>query len=183
MAEPVSAEAEEDPSENLDADAPDEPQVELAYGVPVTTTDAGQLVLHPSREQLLDTVRAIRADGFLQLLDVIGVDYLTHPGRTLPHGVRPERFEVVTLYLDHASRRRIRIRVQVPGDEPTVASLFPIHPGAEAPEREAYDLFGIVFEGHPDMTRILLPDDWDGHPLRKDYAIGKIPVQFKGAPS
>jgi NADH-quinone oxidoreductase subunit C len=178
MADPESAVAE-DPAPDETA----EPEVELAHGVPVTVTDAGQRVLHPSREQLLDTVRALRADGFLQLLDVIGVDYLTHPGRTLPYGVTAERFEVVSLFLDHAARRRVRIRVQVPGDEPTIPSLFAIHPGAEAPEREAYDLFGIVFEGHPDMTRILLPDDWEGHPLRKDYAIGKIPVQFKGAPT
>jgi NADH-quinone oxidoreductase subunit C len=114
---------------------------------------------------------------------VIGVDYLTHPGRTLPATVAPERFEVVVLLIDHANGRRARVRVQVPADEPSCPSLFSVHPGAEAPEREVYDMFGITFDGHPDMTRILMPEEWIGHPLRKDYAMGKIPVQFKGAPS
>jgi NADH-quinone oxidoreductase subunit C len=70
----------------------------------------------------------------------------------------------------------------VPEADPTIASLFPVHPGSEALEREVFDMFGIVFDGHPDLTRILMPEDWEGHPLRKDYAIGRIPVQFKAAP-
>jgi NADH-quinone oxidoreductase subunit C len=66
----------------------------------------------------------------------------------------------------------------VPADDPTVASLFDLYPGTEAMEREVYDMFGIAFAGHPDLTRILMPEDWDGHPLRKDYDQGRIPVQF-----
>ena len=69
-----------------------------------------------------------------------------------------------------------------PRTTPSSPSLFELHPGTEAMEREAYDMFGIVFTGHPDLTRILMPDDWEGHPLRKDYGVGRIPVQFKGAP-
>ena len=78
---------------------------------------------------------------------------------------------------------RIRARVQVPEDDPTLPSITDIYPGAENMEREIYDMFGIAFQGHPDLTRILMPDEWQGHPLRRDYAVGQVPVQFKGAPS
>ena len=74
------------------------------------------------------------------------------------------------------------MRVQLGDEEPSIASLYDLYPGTEAMEREAYDMFGILFDGHPDLTRILMPDDWEGHPLRKDYAQGRIPVQFKAAP-
>jgi len=166
------------------AETDDEPvaSVELAYGVPVTTSH-GQQVLHPSREQLVDTVRALRDDGYLMCIDSCGVDYLTHPGRSLPAGIQAERFEVVVGFLDPAARRRLRLRVQIPADDPTCPSLFAVHPGTEALERETFDMFGISFDGHPDMTRILMPEDWVGHPLRKDYAIGQIPVQFKATHS
>ena len=101
--------------------------------------------------------------------------------RALPDDIEPQRFEVVINLLDMAHRRRTRLRVQVPEADPTVASLFEIYPGTEAMEREAYDMFGILFADHPDLTRILMPEDWEGHPLRKDYDVGRIPVQFKGA--
>ncbi len=102
-------------------------------------------------------------------------------GRPLPADVVPERFEVVVQLLDIGNRRRTRLRVQVPENDPVVDSMFDLHPGTEAHERETYDMFGISFDGHPDLTRILMPEDWEGHPLRKDYDIGRIPVQFKGA--
>jgi NADH-quinone oxidoreductase subunit C len=104
-------------------------------------------------------------------------------GRALPDGVGRERFEVVVNLLDMAGRRRIRLRVQVPESDPSIPSLFDIHPGTEAMEREVFDMFGIAFDRHPDPSRILMPEDWIGHPLRKDYEIGEIPVQFKGAPA
>jgi len=128
-------------------------------------------------------VRSLHDDGYLMCLDVTAVDYLTHPGRDLPPGIEPERFEVVVTVISHRDRVRQRLRVQVPGDDPTCPSLFGVHPGTEALEREVYDMFGITFTGHPDMTRILMPEDWVGHPLRKDYDSGRIPVQFKGAPA
>ncbi len=78
---------------------------------------------------------------------------------------------------------RIRVRVQVPEDDPNLPSLTHIYPGTENMEREIYDMFGISFLGNPDLTRILMPDEWQGHPLRRDYAVGQVPVQFKGAPS
>ncbi|MDP8954326.1 MAG: NADH-quinone oxidoreductase subunit C [Actinomycetota bacterium] len=124
----------------------------------------------------------LRQAGYTVCLDVTAVDYLTHPGRSLPAGVLAERFEVVAILLSFERRERVRVRVQVPGADPVVASLYDLHPGSEAMEREVFDMFGITFEGHPDLTRILMPEDWEGHPLRKDYAVGRIPVQFKGAP-
>ena len=143
----------------------------------------GQLVIHATREGYIDAVKALTDDGYTMCVDLTVVDYLAFPGRTLPPGVEAERFEVVVNFLDIAAGRRIRVRVQVPADDPTLPTLFDIHPGTEAMEREAYDMFGITFDDHPDMTRILMPEEWIGHPLRKDYAVGRIPVQFKGAPS
>jgi len=89
----------------------------------------------------------------------------------------------VANFLSLTLRQRIRVRVQIPENDATLPSLFDLHPGTEAHERETYDMFGISFDGHPDMTRILMPEDWDGHPLRKDYDQGSIPVQFKGSNS
>lgn len=163
------------------SDAP-APEVEVLHGAPVTWS-CGQQVLHPSRAALPTLVRTLRdTDDYAMCLDVCGVDYLTFAAdRGLPAAVEPERFEVVVTLISHAKANRLRIRVQVPGDDPTCPSLFDVHPGSEAMEREVFDLFGITFEGHPDLTRILMPEDWDGHPLRKDEGIGRIPVQFKAA--
>jgi NADH-quinone oxidoreductase subunit C len=155
---------------------------ELVHGAPVTSS-AGQRVVHPGRDELHTVVRALRDDdGFNMCLDVTGVDYLSYEAdRGLPEGIAAERFEVVVTLMSHSLRERLRLRTQVPEADPTVPSLFDVHPGTEAMEREVFDLFGIAFEGHPDLTRILMPEDWVGHPLRKDEAIGRIPVQFKAA--
>jgi NADH-quinone oxidoreductase subunit C len=169
-----------------DQPTPDEPAVEeppgpeLLLGCPVEER-LGQRIVFPDREQYLPLMKALVDDGFEVCTDLCGVDYLTHPGRTLPAGVTAERFEVVVNLIDLRQARRLRVRVQVPGDDPSVASLFELWPGSEAMEREAFDMFGIRFDDHPDLTRILMPEDWIGYPLRKDYAEGRIPVQFKGA--
>ncbi len=153
------------------------------HGCPLTVSHT-QDVLHVSRAKLLDVTKALGADGYIQCVDSTAVDYLDFPGdRGLPEGVEPERFEVVVTLINHAERRRIRLRVQVPADDPTCPSLSRLHPGTEAMEREIFDLFGIAFDDHPDMTRIIMPEDWEGHPLRKDYSVGIIPVQFKGTPT
>jgi NADH-quinone oxidoreductase subunit C len=85
--------------------------------------------------------------------------------------------------LSLSQRRRVRLRVQVAESDAVIDSAFDLYPGTEAMEREVFDMFGIKFDGHPDLTRILMPEDWQGHPLRKDYGVGNIPVQFKGAAS
>ncbi|MCU1453657.1 MAG: nuoC [Acidimicrobiales bacterium] len=160
-----------------------EPEPELLHGAPVTRS-RGQRVAHPTREQLVDVVRALRDEGWLMCLDVAGVDYLTYAApRHLPEGVEPERFEVVVTLISHTDRARVRLRVQVPETDPVVPTLFEVHPGTEAMEREVFDMYGIRFQGHPDLSRILMPEDWHGHPLRKDDDVGRIPVQFKAAPS
>ncbi len=141
----------------------------------------GQQVLHPTIGQYLGLVKALVDEGYTMCVDLTGVDYLEHTGRELPDGSEPQRFELVVNLLDLATRRRTRIRLQVPADDSVVPSLFDLYPGTEAMEREVFDMFGIVFDDHPDLTRILMPEDWVGHPLRKDYEIGRIPVQFKGA--
>ena len=142
----------------------------------------GTQTVFPDRARYRELVRDLRASGFEMLIDLCGVDYLGHPGRSLPDGVVSERFEVVVNVLSLSQKRRIRIRVQVAESAPEVDSLFALYPGSEAMEREAYDLVGINFTGHPDLTRILMPDDWEGHPLRKDFSIGRVPVQFKETP-
>ena len=166
-----------------DDDAVDEVEPEpepMMYDVPVTES-AGQVVLHPSVETYVATVEAMKADGFVSVIDLCGVDYLTNASRSLPAGVAPERFEVVVNMIAHTPPRRARLRVQVPESAPTVPTLFDLFPGTENMEREAFDMFGIEFADHPDPTRILMPADWDGHPLRKDFGVGSVPVQFKGA--
>jgi len=162
--------------------APEPAPIPEKHGVPVTDS-LGQEVLHPSREQYRDLVETLRGEGYLVCIDVTAVDYLAHPHREVAPGVAPERFELVVSFLSHEHKARTRLRIQVPEADPTVPSIVDLHPGADALEREVFDMFGIRFEGHPDLTRILMPEDWEGHPLRKDYGVGAIPVQFKGAGS
>jgi len=131
-----------------------------------------QDVAHVSLEQYVDFVSAARDHGFNVFSDLCGVDYLR----------RSPRFEVVVNLLSHEHVRRLRIRVGVPAADPTIASITSVFPGANFYEREAFDLFGIVFTDHPDLTRLVLPDDWEGYPLRKDYSVGSVPVRFKGSP-
>jgi NADH-quinone oxidoreductase subunit C len=147
---------------------------------PPSTND--QEVRHVARGEYLATVKTLADEGYTMCMDLTAVDYLELPHRKLPDGAEAaQRFEVVVNLLDMSARRRLRLRVQVPEDDATLPTLFDVHPGTEAMEREVFDMFGIEFEDHPDLTRILMPEDWVGHPLRKDYEIGRIPVQFKGA--
>ena len=159
--------------------------IDLPVGAPegVVTADAvgADVACFPTREQYYALVSSFKDGGYEMCSDLCAVDYLGHEDRALPEGVAATRFEVVVNLLSLTKRSRVRIRVQA-GDVPEVASLFTLYPGAEAMEREAFDLFGVIFSEHPDLTRILMPEDWEGHPLRKDYGAGRVPVQFKEAP-
>jgi NADH-quinone oxidoreductase subunit C len=170
------------PAEDAAAGA-DAAEVEQVHGHPVSYS-RGQRTVHVPRAELKALVRTLRDEGWLQLLDVTAVDYLGYEApRDLPADLTGERFELIVTVISHDAHQRLRLRVQVPVDDPVVDSLFSVHPGAESLEREVYDMFGIRFTDHPDLTRILMPEEWEGHPLRKDYPVGRIPVQFKGAPS
>lgn len=129
----------------------------------------GHDVVTVERAELAPFMAAARDAGFTTFSDLCAVDYLT----------REPRYEVVVVVLSTGLRRRLVVRCGVPGDEPLVPSVTGVYPGANFYEREAWDLLGIQFVGHPDMTRILLPDEWVGHPLRKDEGVGSVPVQFK----
>jgi len=168
------------------AEAPAEEEVPAPaptlHGWPIVDSH-GQQVVHCPREGYAELMATLKQDGYEMCADLCAADYLVHVGRDLPDGVEAERFEVVVDLLSLSLHRRLRVRVQVPESDPVVVTLFDLWPGTEALEREVYDLMGIRFDRHPDLTRILMPEDWEGHPLRKDYAVGRIPVQFKESPS
>lgn len=126
----------------------------------------GELTLWVKSDYLIEFAQTIRQNPDLKfnyLSDLTAVDHL----REMKEG--DPRFEVVYHFFSTKTKRRIRLKVAAWGDPPTVPSLTPIWVGADWHERECYDMFGIIFEGHPDLRRILMPDDWEGYPLRKDH--------------
>lgn len=172
----VDAEVEASAEETAEAEGP-----ERAYGCLVGYS-RDQRVLHVPRDEWRRVAAEAFADGWNMCVDVTAVDYLTYDGRRdLPADVAAERFEVVASFISHARRERIRMRAQVPEGDPTIGTLYDLFPGTDYLEREVFDMFGITFTGHPDLSRILMPETWEGHPLRKDFAVGAIPVQFKAS--
>ncbi|BBZ34682.1 NADH-quinone oxidoreductase subunit C [Mycolicibacterium confluentis] len=134
-----------------------------------------QLTLEIRRDRLPDVARTLRDDPELRFelcAGVSGVHYPGDAGREL-HAVYP------LMSITH--NRRIQLEVTCPDSDPHVPSLFSVYPTTDWHERETYDFFGIVFDGHPGLTRIEMPDDWDGHPQRKDYPLGGVPVEYHGA--
>jgi NADH:ubiquinone oxidoreductase subunit C len=143
----------------------------------------GQSVVYLERSQLAEAAAYLRdEEQFTMCVDVTAVDHLVDGVRHCAPGVEPQRFEVVANFLSHSRNRRIRLVCEVPESDPSVPSLTGVYPGTDFPEREAFDLMGIHFDGHPGLTRILMPDDWIGHPLRKDDPSARVPVTFKGDP-
>jgi NADH:ubiquinone oxidoreductase subunit C len=143
----------------------------------------GQPVVYVDRSVFADVGAFLRDEQqFTMCVDITATDHLLDGERYAPSGTAVERFEVVANFLSHVRTRRIRVICAVPSDHRSVPSLTGVYPGANFPEREVYDFYGIDFVGHPDLTRILMPDDWEGHPLLKDYPPARVPVTFKGDP-
>jgi NADH-quinone oxidoreductase subunit C len=147
----------------------------LGEAVEKVVVDRGELTLYVRRERLVEVARVLRDDADLRFevcLGVSGVHWPGDEGREL-HAVYP--------LLSMTHNRRIRLEVTCPDSDPHIPSVFSVYPANDWHERETYDFFGIVFDGHPALTRIEMPDDWPGHPQRKDYPLGGIPVEYKGA--
>jgi len=148
----------------------------FAEAIERVVVDRGELTLHVRREHLPAVARTLRDDPGLRFemcMGVSGVHYPQELGREL-HAVYP------FLSITHGGRR-VRVEVAVPDDDAHIPSIVLIYPANDWHERETWDMFGIEFDGHPALTRILMPDDWPGHPQRKDYPLGGIPVEYKGA--
>ncbi|MFJ3340260.1 NADH-quinone oxidoreductase subunit C [Streptomyces sp. SID7982] len=140
-----------------------------------TVVDRGELTFHIEREHLLRVARTLRDDPALRFELCTGVSAVHYPedkGREL-HAVYHLRS------ITH--NRLIRLEVSAPDADPHVPSLVSVYPTNDWHEREAYDFFGLIFDGHPALTRLMMPDDWQGHPQRKDYPLGGIAVEYKGA--
>jgi NADH-quinone oxidoreductase subunit C len=154
--------------------------LEEAYGafhdaIERVVVDRGELTLHIVPERIAEVCQAMRDDASLRFelcSSVSGVDYQGSDGRRL-HAV----YHLTSM----TYRRRIRLECAVTAEDPHLPSVTAVYPTADWQERETYDMFGIVFDGHPGLTRILMPDDWEGFPQRKDYPLGGVPVEYKGA--
>jgi NADH-quinone oxidoreductase subunit C len=135
---------------------------------------AGDAWISVAPDQIRSALPALYDQGFKNILFMTAVDHLATPVANPP----ADRFELVYQLRDVERHLEVRVRTFVPEENPHIASVQDIYPPADWDEREVYDLFGIVFDGHPDLRRILLPDDWIGHPLRRDYPVGGEPVDF-----
>jgi len=137
--------------------------------------DRGELTLHIRPERIADVCRVMRDEESLRFelcSSLSAVDYL---------GADERRLHVAYHLTSMTYRRFIRLEVAVTAESPRVPSVTSVYPTVDWQERETYDMFGVIFEGHPNLTRILMPDDWEGHPQRKDYPLGGVPVEYKGA--
>jgi NADH-quinone oxidoreductase subunit C len=158
--------------EIVDALAAAYPEFDAA--VTKIVVDRDELTLYVTKEHIRSVARTMRDDPALRfelLANLSGVDYIGSVNR----------FHVVYNLTSMTYRRQVRLETSASLDDPHVPSVTGVYPGADWQERETYDMFGVIFDGHPALTRILMPDDWDGFPQRKDYPLGGIPVQYKGA--
>jgi NADH-quinone oxidoreductase subunit C len=157
------------------ADALERAYPQFGEAIERVVVDRGELTLVVRREHLKQVAQVLRDDPALRFelcTGVSGVHYPAETGAEL-HAVYP--------LLSMTHNRRVRLEVTCPDTDPHVPSLVAVYPTNDWHERETYDFFGIVFDGHPALTRIMMPDDWQGHPQRKDYPLGGIPVEYRGA--
>jgi NADH-quinone oxidoreductase subunit C len=137
--------------------------------------DRGELTFYVKKERLLEVAAKLRDDpglAFELCTGVSGVHYLEDVGREL-HAV----YHLASIRFN----RRVRLEVSTPDSDRHIPSLVSVYPACNWHERETWDFFGLIFDGHPALTRIQMPDDWKGHPQRKDYPLGGIPVEYRGA--
>ncbi|MFJ2028414.1 NADH-quinone oxidoreductase subunit C [Streptosporangium sp. NPDC087985] len=148
---------------------------DLSDAIERVVVDRDELTFHVRRERLLEVARILRDDPALRFelsLGVSGVHY--------PH-LEGEELHAVIHLCSITHNRRLRLEVSCPDADPHMPSTVSVYPTHDWHERETWDFFGIVFDGHPSLTRIMMPDDWDGHPQRKDYPLGGIPIEYRGA--
>lgn len=146
----------------------------LGEAIEKVVVDRGEITFYVRRQLLLEVVTHLRNDPVLRFEFCSSVSAVHFPHET------DRELHVVLHLLSMTHNRRIRVEVAAPEGDPHVPSVVPMYPTADWQEREAWDMFGIIFDGHPALTRILMPDDWPGHPQRKDYPLGGIPVEYKG---
>ncbi len=134
---------------------------------------AGDSWITVAAETAHEALSSLKDEGYRLLVFLTCVDHLADGSREWP-----SRYELVYQLRNMDTLEQLRVRAFVAGDPPHVDSVSDLFPPANWDERETYDMFGIVFENHPDLTRILMPDDWVGHPLRRDYPVGGEVVEF-----
>lgn len=150
-------------------------EVSYAEAVERVVVDRGEMTLFVRREHLLAVARVLRDEPSLRFELFLGVNGVHYPAES-----GAELHAAYNLMSVTHGGRRLRVEVTAPDDDPHIPSVVPVYPAADWHERETWDMFGVIFDGHPALTRILMPDDWPGHPQRKDYPLGGIPVEYKG---
>jgi NADH-quinone oxidoreductase subunit C len=149
-------------------------RTDLEGAIERVVVDRGEITFHVRRDDLPFVAQMLRDDDALRFELCSGVSGVHYVGDT------DRELHAVYHLLSMTHNRRVRLEVSVPEADPHIPSLVSIYPTNDWHERETYDMFGIIFDGHPALTRILMPDDWPGHPQRKDYPLGGIPVEYKG---
>jgi NADH-quinone oxidoreductase subunit C len=157
------------------AEVLDESGTGYASAVPSVVVDRGELTLNVKREHLVEVAQALRDDQDLRFELSMGVNGVHYPHE------KGEELHAVYHLTSVTHGRKLRLEVTAPEEDPHIPSTVGVYPTNDWHERETWDFFGIVFDGHPSLARIEMPDDWPGHPQRKDYPLGGIPVEYKGA--